>query len=183
MWRARAGPDTTTRHPQALPSAARGAERDRELYREFGLASRSRGRGCLAAHRIVTVVDYDTNASPPQPQDHNTGRAQSENRPTPAKFKHSPHTRRTCPPSSIRSGGGEGRGAQSDYTYLGAHHRHRVHARHSTHSRTYKLSGERSRAGGGSPKVAPTFAPGQTATVNISQDCVANLDASIQATP
>lgn len=56
-----------------------------------------------------------------------------------AKFKHSPHTRRTCPPSSIRSGGGEGRGAQSDYTYLGAHHRHRVHARHSTHSRTYKL--------------------------------------------
>ena len=38
MWRARAGPDTTTRHPQALPSAARGAERDRELYREFGVS-------------------------------------------------------------------------------------------------------------------------------------------------
>ena len=35
----------------------------RALSRVRSLPSRSRGRGCLAAHRIVTV---DTNASPPQ---------------------------------------------------------------------------------------------------------------------
>ena len=67
-----------------------------------------------------------------------TGRAQSENRPTPAN-PNTAHTRGEHAPPARSARAGEGRGTQSAYTYLGAHHRHRVHARHSTHSRTYKL--------------------------------------------